>query len=206
MAGVTFREQTKFTILNGAEVAVVGWCWSGFTATAAQVKTAADANIGALWTGIRDVIHSTVNVSERELQTYDTSTGLLQDVISLNLPASTAGTLAGNALPPQLASVVSLRSATPGPKGRGRFYLPIGSTSILAADGLIPLVTRQDVIDNFKTYFNAVSAATGTPALVVWSRVHGVMAPVTRIQMGSVWDTQRRRRSSLPESRYTVTL
>lgn len=206
MAGTTYREQTKFTLLSGAEVAVVGWCYTGLVATAAQVKTAADANIGALWTGIRDVFHSSVSMVERELQTYDTSSGALQDVISLALPASLPGTLAGNPLPPQLTGAVSLRSATPGPKGRGRFYLPFGSTSILAADGLIPLVTRQDIVDNLQTYWTAVQSSAGSPNLVVWSRTHGVMHDVTRIQMGSVWDTQRRRRSNLPESRYSVSI
>lgn len=198
-----YKEQTKFTLLSGAEVAVVGWHWESGV-DAATLAAAIDARIASLWTGWKDEFHSSVSMTQRDLFEYNLGTGALVSTTPLALPSGTAGTLSGNPLPPQLTTAISLRTAQPGPRGRGRFYLPAGSTAILAADGLIPLVTRQDLVDSFAGYVGLIESDVADTQLSVWSKTHADAHDVTLVQAGSVWDTQRRRRSGLPESRYSV--
>lgn len=198
-----FREQTKFTVLGGAEQAIVGWHWSSADDLATAVAVI-DGDIGVLWAGWRTVFHSSTTMVERTLFEYNAATGALVGSAPLDLPASPSGSLAGQPLPAQVAVGISLRTGTPGPKGRGRFYLPACSSSILASDGRVPLVTRETLVDEFAAYIGSVTATLAGGLSVVYSRTHHQAYPVTSVQGGDVWDTQRRRRNNLPESRYSV--
>lgn len=112
-------------------------------------------------------------------------------------------------MPSQAAMVISLQTNTPGASGRGRLYWPaagagVGSTFRITAPpyGLFR--------DQAKTYLAAIETALEgafpliTFDLAVRSRRTHTTPHVTRIRVGDVVDTQRRRRDSLPESYSTV--
>ena len=110
--------------------------------------------------------------------------------------------------PFQTSIVTSLRTAHPGPSGRGRLYWPatgiaMTSSTLRAASGSV-----DGAVTAVKTYLSALEAAievtlTGV-ALCVWSRKNGALYPVNQLQMGDVLDTQRRRRDTTIETFSTV--
>lgn len=114
---------------------------------------------------------------------------------------------------PQDCIVISLRTSTPGARGRGRMYWPgVGATlsnqfqltqplpADMAADAKIWLNAIGTQMNN--SYIAAASALR--VALAVRSPTDHVCRDVKQIQVGSVLDTQRRRRDALKETYSTV--
>lgn len=121
---------------------------------------------------------------------------------------SIPGTAAGNH-PPQTAIVASLRSASPGPKYRGRMYLPLLSGTVSTTTGLFPSADATSIAGAVKAYLAAVAGLTswggaGWVPVVVSQTPTGTRADVTAVKVGNVFDTQRRRRNKLVESYSTV--
>lgn len=109
-------------------------------------------------------------------------------------------------LPFQNALVVTLLTAAPrGLASKGRYYIPAGSRSSGPAvdeEGQIPDgVFVETAISQQVTMLNALAGAGFAPQ--VYSVKGGTGRPVTGIKIGHVYDTQRRRRRSLPE-KYTT--
>lgn len=109
---------------------------------------------------------------------------------------------------PQDALVFSLRTSTPGPKGRGRMYWPaLGATTSNSFQLATPV--QATVAADVKIWLNAINtamngywasiSATRSAVLSVRSVTDHVCRNVNTIQVGSVLDTQRRRRDTLPE-------
>lgn len=116
---------------------------------------------------------------------------------------------------PQDSLVLSLRTATPGPKGRGRLYWPaVGAT--LSASFQLATPTPAQVATDAKTWLNAIGLAMNgywasvssvrTAVLAVRSVTDHVCRDVNSLQVGSVLDTQRRRRDSLPETYASIAM
>lgn len=110
---------------------------------------------------------------------------------------------------PQDSFVISLRTATPGARGRGRMYLPaLGAT--LSPSFTLSTPSVNTVIGEAKIWLQAINTAIDDyyigassalrAALSVRSVTDHVCRDVTQIQIGSVLDTQRRRRDDLPET------
>lgn len=114
---------------------------------------------------------------------------------------------------PQDALVLSLRTATPGARGRGRMYWPAlgaslnGSFQITSPSSAGAAAGAKTLLQAINTaidgvYSDAASALRG--ALSVRSGTDHVCRNVTSIQVGSILDTQRRRRDILPEAYASV--
>lgn len=109
----------------------------------------------------------------------------------------------------QSALVISLRTATPGPRGRGRLYWNASGQATVVADLRVSSANMVLFVAGAKTYLSAIEAAiaatlTGV-SLAVWSRKSNDLFPVTGIQAGNVLDVQRRRRDALIESITSLT-
>jgi hypothetical protein len=116
------------------------------------------------------------------------------------------GTASGsNALPPQNSIVVTLRTGAPGASRRGRMYLPFRGMSGCTATGLVATGAQEAIGDGIAAFFGAVNLAT-VQHVVVASQKTGQTHNVTTIEVGNVFDTQRRRRAALTESRYTQSI
>lgn len=112
-------------------------------------------------------------------------------------------------VPNQCSVVISLRTAVPGARGRGRIYLPSlrAGTDV---DGRFPSAQRDAMATAAKTMFDGLNTAAEnagyaeTNALCVASGVGlGSNPDVRNIRIGDVIDTQRRRRDSIVEA-YTT--
>jgi len=110
---------------------------------------------------------------------------------------------------PQDAIAISLRTSTPGARGRGRFYWPALANDLSTAWLLTnptPAAVAADVksyLNGLRSVINAAYAATAdirTVSLAVRSVTDHVSRDVNKIQVGNVLDTQRRRRDALNET------
>jgi hypothetical protein len=103
--------------------------------------------------------------------------------------------------------VCTLDSGVAGRSGRGRIYFggfagnAAAESSSLGVSVLVPaLITAiLETVDDMFTAEDSVGAVQGV--LAVASRVDGVSREVIRARCGNIWDTQRRRRNALPETR-----
>lgn len=128
-------------------------------------------------------------------------------LIGISIQGSTTPTagVGSPLMPPQAAVVVSLRTDTPGGSGRGRFYWPAMS-AVLSSGARLSGPTPAALLADFKTYLLGIRSdlAASFPTigfdLAVRSKATHTTPHVTRIQLGDVIDTQRRRRDALPES------
>lgn len=122
-------------------------------------------------------------------------------------PSPLPGGGSGNQMPNQVTLVVSTTTGlSRGPAHRGRFYLPLPAVQLGGADGRIQLQNAVDVANSAAQFVMEVADTPGLDLLqplkaVVMSRKVGAPAThvITGVEVGRVLDTQRRRRSELPE-------
>jgi len=107
---------------------------------------------------------------------------------------STAGS-GGGLLPPQLASVVSWRTATSGRSGRGRTYLGNLGNSALLTNAVTPAAVTaiNSAAATLITAVAALQAAGASAALAVWSPTDGVLRPILSGATDATFDTMRSR-------------
>lgn len=119
---------------------------------------------------------------------------------------STGASVAGSGtitLPPQCTLAVSLLTAIPGRRTRGRFYMPFLTgtmTSSLKISTTIALNSRASSMRDMLNFCAAASGSLPDAFPVVVSKAGSLVTPVTTVRVGDVVDTQRRRRDALVES------
>jgi hypothetical protein len=106
-----------------------------------------------------------------------------------------------SSLPGQCALVVTLRTATVSRRGRGRFYLPPMANSATTPTGRLNATASTAVTLSLNAFFNALKTFVVPFTPVVYSPTGRTVATVTSYDFGDVFDTQRRRRNKLVESR-----
>lgn len=112
-------------------------------------------------------------------------------------------------MPAQASIVCSVRTDSPGASGRGRIYWPAAGITV-ASTMRVSTPTPAALVADFKTYLTAVQGALASAfptigfSLAVRSQTKKTTPHATRIQVGDVVDTQRRRRDRLAESYSSV--
>jgi hypothetical protein len=170
-------------------------------------RIAANQTAALVPTSLRSLLSSsaTMDVVRVEKRAEDETILTISERL-LTVPLAGSGSASKT---PQDAVVFSLRTNTPGARGRGRMYWPaLAATlnSTFQLSGPVPATIVNDVktwlqasntaIDNYYISIASVLRA----ALSVRSITDHVCRDVSSIQVGSVLDTQRRRRDTLPES------
>lgn len=113
-----------------------------------------------------------------------------------------AGTSEANALPADVAIVVSLRSPVANRTGRGRFYLPQPTTNALTAVGRLDETAQSTIVDALTAAWTQANAAGENP--VIYSRTQRATREITSFNVGDLFDTQRRRENALTENRVSA--
>ena len=118
------------------------------------------------------------------------------------------GTQGGSmTLPPQISVVASLHATPPnGYAGKGRMYLP-GCHLGLNTDGQISSTERGQLATTLATLFTQINASADVEGKVINMSPNvaglpvrpGVNKLIGTVRIGSVYDTQRRRRNGLNE-------
>jgi hypothetical protein len=138
----------------------------------------------------------------------DVTDGLIGITVQQSEPVK-PGT--GNALRGTASALVfSLRTDTPGGSGRGRLYWPaVGQ--VVGTDTRFSSANTLVALQNMATYMHAIedALATAFPTigfdLSVRSRQTHTTPHVTKMAVGNIIDTQRRRRDKMLEDYQTVT-
>jgi len=112
-----------------------------------------------------------------------------------------AGTSAATCLPFQCAPVVTLRTNTLSRAGRGRFYAPSLAVEFVAG-GKMTSAAQTALLAGAEDMVNSLTSAGLTT--VLYGRTTHATQEVTRVDVGDVIDTQRRRRNKLVESRVSA--
>lgn len=110
-------------------------------------------------------------------------------------------------LPPQVAYAVTLRGLfNRGPAARGRWYVPCGNLGT-QTDGRMneaAAIALADAAGVFLAALSSVDSGAGPDAWAPWLFGDGITGPrdsvIELVQVGRVYDTQRRRRNSLDEA------
>lgn len=141
------------------------------------------------------------------LHRIDPTTGAITAVAEYSFSGLSANTASGTDLPAQNAIVVSLRTATPGRRGRGRMYFGGFTSAAVAAGGVVGSGTQTALRDFVNACYSAPlnSAPFNLADLVVYSRVGRSTSTVTSIRVGSGFDVQRRRANRRVETYSSVT-
>lgn len=174
--------------------------------TVAGAAAALNTAIGLLWNGV-------ASPADSIKQLYPAATGIDQTFAVEIDPltghqlgktvnaAALVGTDANGPLPPQCACVVSLRTALFTKRGRGRFYLPAFSTDKVAAGRILAAAVTQ-VATAAQKMVQSLNGAGYT--VCVYHRDTKTHDNVVTVDVGDVFDTQRRRRDKLIETRTSL--
>lgn len=110
-------------------------------------------------------------------------------------------------LPPQSSVVMSLRTASALPSGRGRLYWPTLNLAVSSTTLRMQAAKPQQFATEMSSYLTQICAAAGANigggaanwGVSVYSPTLRTLTAVTTIKVGDVIDTQRRRRDKMPE-------
>jgi len=138
----------------------------------------------------------------------------LANVKTLAYASPISGGNGGTRFPPQVALVAQLAAASPvGLGAKGRMYLP-GVCHAVNTNGHISVTEGQNIANNLRTFLDGCETATNSPGFVINASKGRPGVPftapvnrrVTSVRVGSVYDTQRRRRNGLTEQYWSASL
>jgi hypothetical protein len=112
---------------------------------------------------------------------------------------SIAGSSPDSQLPAEVAVCVSIRALVG--VASGRYYLPAPSRGALTANGQMVSALRDDLADDLKTMHDAMAALTSPMRLGIYRPTANAFVGAGSINVGNVFDSQRRRRNKLVEAR-----
>lgn len=177
---------------------------AGDTPTAESLKTAIEIWLTAIGGPGR---HTSAKLGFVKFNELDHITGkysnpFLSEAYYYSPEFSAAGT---PSLIPQGSVCVTLVTALQRGLGHaGRIFLPGYPT--IAANGHMGQVQAETYADATVTLLNAIMLFQPGLTAVVWSKQGDSVTPITGAKVGSIVDTQRRRRSSIPEIYYPATV
>jgi hypothetical protein len=175
-------------------VNVLHYTDSTFPTINQAVADAFAADVGAAWdaSGIGPLTADEWRINGVSVRSIDVAN---QPPIDAALVRT--GTATGDALSPQLAVCITLRTALAGRSFRGRVFVPGGAEGDNAADGSIT-GAYGTACRNFVNALTDFTSGTDTFGLVVASRTLADKNLVTAVvQRDSVWDIQRRRKDGI---------
>jgi hypothetical protein len=159
----------------------------------------ADALTAAWGAGMDDSTTADVDLTLASAATIDPATD--GQITRAEVVLALTGVDAGEMLPFQCATVVSLLTASATRHGRGRFYLPPLAVSTID-QGRISSAALAVLDTAWTAFFDSLNTDGVTP--VVRNRTGHISTTVTSARIGDVIDTQRRRRNKLTETYVVV--
>jgi hypothetical protein len=174
---------------------------------AALLTTCLEA-VTLLWQGpptpansIQQLVPTTIGCDELVL---DELNGIGRNVEQHRSALSLDGTSVSDVLPYQCSVAYSTRTALPTRAGRGRGFLPVFSLATCVG-GLFDSTGQAQVVRAVKAMIDHINAATSF-GVIVYHKASNDGTFVESIDVGDVFDTQRRRRNQITETRISATM
>lgn len=175
----------------------------GFDAAAFADDNVADlaGDVSAFFSRPETGIRSAAVLTEVKLAAIGEDGRYTRDpaIVAVNVPGGGAG---GGSYPPQISLAVSLVTDQRGPRGKGRFYLPMPNIP-LGGDGRLSLAAVETVRGSAQTFLNDLNNSPGTDLQdrrVCVASTFGSNYEVTGVRVGRALDTIRSRRGKIDES------
>lgn len=173
--------------------------------TVTDVATAVDSSVDVLWNGDGGLVNgligyypSIITLSSAIVYELDPLTGRATDRADNGY--TLAGTALDDPLPQEVAVCCTLRTGLPGARNRGRSFLPGPTVASVTATGRLDAVARQDFARALAGYLTTMHTNLYTPILFTPAAANRT---ITAVDVGDVFDVQRRRRDKLIESRHS---
>jgi hypothetical protein len=167
------------------------------TVTAAEAAWSAAA--GEFWADAGPLFANEIAATSTATAELDQATA--KQITRVETGSSLIGTATSESLPYQCAPAVSLRTNLATRAGRGRFYAPSLAVEFVAA-GKMTATAQSALLAGAVGMIGSLTAA-GLD-VVLYGRTSHATQSVTRVDVGDVIDTQRRRRNKLVESRVSA--
>jgi hypothetical protein len=161
----------------------------------AGAQAVADSFASKVIGAVNSAFPTAVTFRGATMADLDEATGKLSPKVQAAAQAS--GPLNGS-LPPECAICVTLVTI----QGvRGRFYLPPLAANTLDVNGFLAPTVHVNLSANVNNWFHDMADGTAGIRLYVYSRKLRTVQAASTYSIGSVVDTQRRRRNKVAESR-----
>ncbi len=170
--------------------------------TLADRQTLAEASRAAWATHLGPRIRGYCHLTETKVAQLG-SNGKYSADPAINTTATAASGSSTVGIVPQAAVAVSLVTATRGPRGRGRFYLPAPLGGIITTSGLMDATDTTGHVNAAKAFLDAINVALGTDRVVI-ANIAGALPVVTGVRVGRRMDVIRSRAAQLPEQYTSV--
>jgi len=162
-----------------------------------------------LWNGaatpadsIKQLMHTTTTCGETVVNQLDVV--FRHNIEQVRTAETLAGTSTAENLAPQTAAVVSLRTALPTRRGRGRMYLPPFTVDSEVTTGEMDATTTGRVSLAAKGMLESLISSGYLP--VIAHRDIASTTNITACDVSNIYGTQRRRRNKLVATRAINTL
>lgn len=183
------------------------WMFTWWATSGSSIGTVHAAGVdwaNAFWTTGGYGSHVAAAVTLESVTTVNVDVATNKQSQRMDSSLSLAGSNASGSLPADCAVVVSLRTALANRSGRGRFYLPQPAVDQLdSTDGRVAAAAVSGMLNACSVAFGGY---TGTAVPVIYSRTLRATNPVVSFDIGNLFDTQRRRESSMLESRNSAAM
>jgi hypothetical protein len=145
-------------------------------------------------------LHYTPLVSFQTLRVSSLDAGTGRQTDAVEQAYVHAGTHAsGVCLPQEVSIAVSTRGASVNRRNRGRFFLPPPAADVADNNGLVAATPLGDIADCAQAFLNVLIVSSLTP--VLYHRDLLTSTTIVTVDVGNVFDAQRRRRNKLVETR-----
>jgi len=182
---------------------VLDWHVFNASGTAAAAVSAFSSAFALAWNGTTPGVDDLASLYSTDLSVVDLvadkldpTTGRVVD--QARSPVALAGLDATEQLPPNLAVVVSWRTAKFGPGFRGRTYMPAVCTDQVVA-GRLSVAAQGEMLSAMFGF--AANLTTASYPLHIYHRATRTSDLIVSLDIGDVFDGQRRRRDKLIEVR-----
>jgi len=205
---MAFYRCKAFGHLEGGEIFNFGIHVEAVTGQAAVISIDFASAVTDLWSGtntpagnITALYAPSIGVDGVQVDELD---DLGKNVSQGRTSLALVGTGTGEPLPPQNAIAVSLRTDLPTRAGRGRFFLPSPVVSTVL-DQRLDSTAQTDILNGSLALLQDMAGHGWTP--VVYHRANnrttfvGTGDTIVSVDVGDVFDNQRRRRNKLVETR-----
>lgn len=167
--------------------------------TVSAAQAAWTTAVGGFWTSAGPLFANEVVATATTTAELNQATG--KQLTRVEDGSSLIGSSTAESLPFQCAPAVSFRTNLATRAGRGRFYAPSLAVAFVAS-GKMTSAAQNGLLDGAEAMINSLTAAGLTT--VLYGRTSHATQEVTRIDVGDVIDTQRRRRNKLVENRVSA--
>lgn len=178
----------------------IDWAWEGSQVLDKASQKVLAASAVTFWNAIKTMTPSACRMTGVRVNAYDAQNKVIGGANMFDLVTPLPGS-ASTYGPAQLAVCASLRTGRRGPAGRGRMYLPLfGATqqngALSSANQNTIATATKDLIEDLAG--ESVTSAVVNPAPLTYSSVD-------KVQVGNLFDIQRRRTNAINESYVTQT-